>query len=361
MRLNRFALSLLILCVGSTGIIMACSSDDTAGGGGTTTSGTTTVRVTAAAGGTVADPSGKTSLTIPPGALAADTDITLTLTPAANGALVDVSELGPDGLTFLKPVTLSIKADASLAPADKALAIAVLEGGAFKALEGSTYANGAASAPIMHFSKYSIIQVNGRVILQPPASCTAAQAGFTSACGGDPKGTWTFAEFCLPEGDLGAGLQGCPEASAEADFTITREVVIDATTITIAAGSQKTDFVINVPIACFNRTQDGGMYDSGVSTCADVQNVFNKNKDPSKLATCTDKGSGICACATTETKDQPAEVQQYTTNSGAGTITVTKSDGSMSTSQYCVNGNLLSIKGEGKDGGQGGIFVLNRK
>lgn len=70
----RFALGLLVLAISSTGVVVACSSDDTTTpGGGSTPSGTTTVRVTAAAGGTVADPSGKTPLTIPPGALTQDT------------------------------------------------------------------------------------------------------------------------------------------------------------------------------------------------------------------------------------------------------------------------------------------------
>ena len=356
MKLNRFALSLLVLTLGSTGIIVACSSDEASGTG--TPSGTTTVRVSAAAGGTVADPSGKTSLTIPPGALAADTDITLTITPAANGALVDVSEFGPDGLTFLKPVTLAIKADASLAPADKALAIAVLEGGAFKAIEGSTYASGAASAPIMHFSKYSIVQINGRVILQPPASCKAANDAFTTPCGGDPTGTWTFAEFCLPETDLGTGFPNCPEASAEVDFTITREVVFTATALTIAAGPQTILSTFNLPLACLGRDGDGGVQDSGITDCAGLQARFYK--DPAKPGTCVDKGAGICACSQSETKDQAAEAQTYTTN-GAGLITITKADGTMSTSEYCVNNNLLSVRGEGKDGGKGGIYVLNRK
>ena len=141
---HRFALSLIVLACGGAAVVLACSSSDS-GSSGTTSSTTTTVHVSAAAGGTVADPSGKTTLTIPPGALAKDTDITLAITPKSGSAVVDVSEFGPDGLQFLKPVALTIKGDAALAPAGKSLALAVNDGADFKAIEGSTYANGAGS------------------------------------------------------------------------------------------------------------------------------------------------------------------------------------------------------------------------
>ncbi len=69
-------------------------------GGGTSGGSTAGTRISAAAGGTVADPSGKTSLVIPPGALAQDTDITLAILPKSGNAVTEISELGPNGLTF---------------------------------------------------------------------------------------------------------------------------------------------------------------------------------------------------------------------------------------------------------------------
>ena len=235
---HRFIASLLALAVASTGVIIACSSDDSGPGGGTAAS-TTTVRVTAAAGGSVADPSGKTKLDIPPGALAADTDITLSILPKSGAAVVDVSEFGPDGLQFLKPVTLTIKADAALATGDKTLALAVNEGADFKAIPGSTFANGVATASITHFSRYTVVVVDGKLVIKPPASCVEARASFT-ACGGDPKGSWTFAEFCVDatvkqSGD-GESNNVCPENSVDIDYTLAREVTIDATTLKIGAG-----------------------------------------------------------------------------------------------------------------------------
>ena len=357
MKRHRFALSFCALVLGACGaaIVVACSSDSSSSSGGTTSS-TTTVRVTAAAGGVVADPSGKTTLNIPPGALEKDTDITLTIQPASAGAVVDVSEFGPDGLKFLKPVALSIKGDAALAPQGKSLALATLDGAAFKAIDGSSYAGGAASGSIMHFSKYSIVVVDGQVILQPPASCVAALSAFTP-CGGDPKGTWTFADFCLPAQDLGSMGKTCPELTAELDVTIARDVVIDATTIVIGAGTSKIASTINYPLVCFGRLADGGTVDSGVNDCATVQTTFFK--DPAKPGTCTDKGAGICACSQVETKPAVAESQTYTTS--GNNLTTTKTDGTMETSEYCAKANLLTVKAAGKDGGQGTLYTLIRK
>lgn len=135
----------------STSAFVACSSDDTSTT--STTSGTTaTTRITAAAGGTVSDATGSTSLVIPAGALAADTDITLTILPKSGAALTTISQFGPDGLTFLKPVTLTIKAEG---PATSTLALH--SSGVFTAIAGSTYANGAATGSIEHFSEYTVI------------------------------------------------------------------------------------------------------------------------------------------------------------------------------------------------------------
>lgn len=357
MNRHRLLASLLLLVASSTAVIVACSSDDS-GTPATTpssTTGTTTVHVSAAAGGTVADPTGKTTLTIPPGALAADTDITLALKPAANGAVVDVSEFGPDGLTFLKPVTLAIKADAALAPQGKSLSVAMLEGGAFKAVSGSTYAAGVATAAIMHFSQYSVVVIDGVAVLQPPASCVAALADF-KPCGGDPAGTWTFADFCAPAQGIGA-VPNCPELTATIDYTINRDVVIDASNITIAAGSAHTALVINYPLVCFTRDGDGGTIDAGISDCATLQTQINK--DPKNMYACVDKGSGICACTTASDATAAEEKQTYTTSGTS--LTTTKSDGTMDTSEYCVNGNLLSVQAAGKDGGAPTLYTLIRK
>ena len=356
----RLVASLFSLAIASTGIIVACSSDDTTpAGGGTTGSSATTVRVSAAAGGTVADPSGKTKLDIPPGALAADTDITLSILPKSGAAVVDVSEFGPDGLTFLKPVTLTIQADGALAPEGKSLALAVNEGADFKAIPGSTFANGAATASIMHFSRYTVVFVDGKIVINPPATCVEARSTFT-ACGGDPKGSWTFAEFCVDatvktSGDAGPNV--CPENSVDIDYTLAREVTIDATTLKIGAGKTTLIANYNYFLACFTRLPDGGMSGGATPTCPEIQK--REYTDKAKAGSCADKAGGYCVCTETGETTAAEEVQTYTVS--GTTLTTTKSDGTVSTAEFCVKGDLLYSKSPDKDGKLGNIFVLKRK
>ena len=364
MNSNRLIASVVVLAVASAGVVMACSSDETKTPAGTTTGGgTTTVHVSAAAGGTVADPTGKTKLEIPPGALAADSDITLTLLPKSGAAVVDVSEFGPDGLQFLKPVTLTIKADAALATGGKTLALAVNEGADFKAITGSTYANGAASAPIMHFSRYTVVFVDGQIVIQPPATCTAARSGFTP-CGGDLKGTWTFAEFCAAGGPIAPGGEGCPETTVDIDYTINRDVVFDATTVTIGAGTNTIVATYNYFLACFGRLPDGGASGATIPTCAEIQK--KEYTDKGKPGTCVDKAGGYCAC--TETGMQAAAAEPPSTYTASGsTLTVTSQEDGGTTkvdvNDYCVSGNLLTVRETGNDGGAATaqIYVLKRK
>lgn len=359
----RLVTALFLLALGSASVVVvACSSDSPSGGGTVTPSTTTTVHVTAAAGGTVADPSGKTSLVIPPGALEKDTDITLALTPSASGSVVEISEFGPDGLKFLKPVALSIKADAALATANKKLALAVLEGGAFKAVEGSTYANGAATASITHFSKYSIILVDGQVVLVPPKDCTDALANF-KACGGDPIGTWLVKDFCIPGGSLGADpFNGkCPGFSATGDLTISNEISINATQIVTSDGNVTTASTLNIPLSCANTDGDGGVQNPApYPDCASFQTQLNKNEVGKPQYACVDKGAGVCACTVTETKANPGNTSTYTTS--GNTITTTDSTGKVNTpTEYCRNGNLLTIAGRDTDGGIGALYSLQQK
>jgi len=66
--------------------------------------------VKAVQGGQVRSPSGQAALSIPAGALAADTKITVAELPAMEGSgLGPVYDLQPDGLKFLKPAAFTVK------------------------------------------------------------------------------------------------------------------------------------------------------------------------------------------------------------------------------------------------------------
>lgn len=118
-----------------------------------------------AQGGIVA--AGDITLTIPAGALATDTEITLKVVPKYAEALVAVGQFGPDGLVFAKPATLAIKAASTLAPADHTLVIGLDEGGTFTPVDGSTSQNDVVSAPIEHFTNYSVMAYDE----QPTVRC----------------------------------------------------------------------------------------------------------------------------------------------------------------------------------------------
>jgi len=80
-----------------------------------------TEKVTAATGGTVKASDG-TQVSIPPGALASDQTITITATtsapPPSGGTAVSNGYIfGPDGLKFLKPITVTLAYDPTLLPA----------------------------------------------------------------------------------------------------------------------------------------------------------------------------------------------------------------------------------------------------
>jgi hypothetical protein len=294
----------------------------------------TTVHVTAAAGGTVADPSGNTTLVIPPGALAADVDITLTVLPKSGAAVVDVSEFGPDGLQFSVPVTLTIKADASLAPKDKTLAVALHDGTDFKAIAGSTFSSGAASAQITHFSKYSVVVIDGQVVIQPPESCAEAKSTF-AACGGDIKGTWVFKQFCVDLAPI--GNSNCPTMTGSTDFDMNeREIVFGDTTFTAPAGTMTISSTINYPRSCIDN-----------ATCAQLEQSIG--------GTCTENPADVCRCTTQSQEPLEAKTNTYTVN---GNTIVSDGD----TMEYCVKGDLLSVKTLPTDPKETpAIWILQRK
>lgn len=363
--MNKSLFGVLVLSLAASGValVTACSSDDpkptTAAGTGTTT----TVRITAAEGGKIADPGGTATLTIPAGALEKDTDITLKLTAAGGQALTQVYEFGPDGTKFIKPASLEIKADAKLAPEGKSLAVAIGSGGTFTALEGSAYANGVATAPVAHFTSFTVIFVDGKAVLVPPASCVDAASSF-KPCGGDPKGTWTFTDFCLDAGQVGDDpFKGkCPGSSVTGEVSIARDVVFDATTITVLAGTQTSTLHFIVPLSCVNQLPDGGAFDSGTNDCAAFQTNFFKNKEDGgvQTATCVDKGAGICDCSDTKTESKPQDAPDtYVVN--GNTFTTTKAKGGTETHEFCVSGDLLMARKTGVDAGQGVLYVLKRK
>ena len=116
-------------------------------------------------GGEIATDDGQVALSFPSGALGSSTAITIE--PAAQaypetGAWAKTVELGPDGSTFAKPVTLKIVYDVTKLPTGvipEALKLSTWVNDHWEEVPGSTLNVGDAtiSAPISHFSTYGLV------------------------------------------------------------------------------------------------------------------------------------------------------------------------------------------------------------
>ena len=121
--------------------------------------------VTPSAGGVVRSADGRVTIEVPPGAVSADTTVTIRAAAddPADALLVPGSayELGPDGITFAVPVTLTIAYDAARIPAEVQegdLRIAKRVAPSWSEVAGSTVdtAAHAARAELTGFSTYGV-------------------------------------------------------------------------------------------------------------------------------------------------------------------------------------------------------------
>lgn len=127
-------------------------------------------------GGTLLTADGKVALKFPEGALAVETDITVTTVQEPMigvGAWAEAVDLGPDGSTFAQPVTLTLGFDARKLPAGvapSALAVVTWTGTGWRVVEGSSVneTDNTVSAPISHFSIYSVYIMPNLVTGNPP-------------------------------------------------------------------------------------------------------------------------------------------------------------------------------------------------
>lgn len=306
-----------------------------AGAAGQSASGVT--KVTAASGGTVTDPGGKASLVIPAGALAADTDISLVVGPAETGTAGEVLTFGPDGTTFATPATLSIKADASKLVAGKTFALGTFEGGAWKEIAGSTYDGTTVKGPIAHFSKYSIVLVDGSVVVDPDSECATILASF-APCGGALDGTWAFKDICAEGVVADDPFKGtCPSAVITAEVAKTGEISFAGGNFTVGGGSTIVTTKASFPTSCLGNGK----------TCQQASDDITKQANTT--GSCVDT-AGTCACNTVRTTPDEVKTVPYTL-SGNTFVHEGKS------TEYCVSGSTLL----GRDVGTTILSVLTKK
>ena len=334
------------LAVAMALLLVACSDDSD--GGGTTNppdpdeGQSFSSKVTAAAGGTLTTGSGKATLDVPAGALAADTELTVKVMASESGTAGSVYEYGPTGTAFSTPATLSIKYAGSPGSGKKAV-LGTYSDGKWVEIAGSSASGGVVTGQISHFSKFSIIIIDDQAVVV--SGCADVAKNF-SPCGGDIKGTWAFQDVCFSNFSMGGNPWGedCPDATMEFDVTWDATITIDASTMTMAWKGQKVSYAFIAPQSCLPAN----------AQCSDITNQ-------DIAMTCAADGSK-CKCTGEEvSNDIDNSTQSYTIE---GNTLVVTSGGKREVSPYCRQGNKLIVETEmdaGDDGTQTVYWVLVKK
>ena len=304
-------------------IVFGCNPEGTGGGSGEVGQ-TFSGEVVAAVGGTVSTDSGSASVTIPKGALVADTEITITVAAGSGDAQTDVYELGPDGLLFLEPVTVSIRYDADPG-ANRAAVLAFREGGSWVQVPASQTVGALVTGEVRHFSEFTVIVVNESVLVQ--SACEDYATGY-SACGGDLTGSWKYRDTCFEDVFIDTDSEVnaiCADAVGMVELITQGNIEIDNSTVTYSNGTMTLRVTGLAPLACLEDM-----------ACSDV---------PSEVLTddwsCSVVG-GACQCRFEDIWELPTDPVPYTlTNSGTG-LEFDYGDW-VEKMSFCVQGNQLVI------------------
>ncbi|MEA2697766.1 MAG: hypothetical protein QOI66_2037 [Myxococcales bacterium] len=158
-------------------------------------------------------------------------------------------------------------------------------------------------------------------------------------CGGTLTGTWHLAKTCAtPAGMMAAAdeLKFCPQGTASIDtYNFAGTGTFDG------QGAVKYDLLIDFsatmtfPASCLTAGQ----------TCGSVQQQLRAG-DGVTTASCQMTSTG-CSCSVAV--KSPVRQEHSVVTSGTTVTETDPTDGSMETSQYCVDGNTLRVKSD-KDG-----------
>ena len=305
-------LVLLFAVVCSTGLFIGCGSDDD-DGGSSNEPVVVSKQIAAATGGVVRDPQGRAELAIPPGALAADTEITLAITGKANGSAASVYDFGPDGLTFATPAVLTIALEGAV-PAGKRAALAIGEGSSWVEIEGSMVADGKVQGPVAHFSRFTVIYVDDGAVA---GACEEAFDAF-EACGGDPVGAWALREICAQNVPVEDPFEGaCPQAQLSAEVQQQGTLTFADGTLEVRGMQRFITETAVFPSSCLRPDQ----------TCTSI----NGNDEG---FTCS--GDDVCTCSRTKVETSEDSVASWSLQGNSLEV-----DGM--TVPFCVEGDSLEL------------------
>jgi hypothetical protein len=327
MRSRFWGVSTAALCAVG---FLACGSDGGAPIEESPNLGASTEKlITAADGGDVMLPEAGVKLSIPAGALGADTMISAEV--ISKKELVDAAQLagnvlefGPNGTTFEQPVTLELDASEANIPEGAKVALAWFDTQSKKwvDLPGSKLSGGKVVGQTTHFTVFAIrfeVASNGEVV-QVGGQCSGA----FSACGGDPEGTWNIVSGCANvDQSLGNAGTQCQGASVSLGMDITGDIVIRGGHISGTLNMESSITAV-LPKSCVGGSCSGA---------GDGDIVF------------VDKGS-TCEGTSTDSQSNPID-ESYRVEGGRIYVGDSSSD---EQSEFCVTGNKLVVRmntGEG--------------
>ncbi|MEZ4256782.1 MAG: hypothetical protein R3A78_13920 [Polyangiales bacterium] len=312
---NYICFGLLLALAGSVAGCDDAKRTDNDGGTNTEDGGalTTSKLISAKDGGEISFEGA--TLTIPAGALAEDTKITLDVMdpdglPGAANVVGNAYDFGPDGLAFLKPVTLELEAD-SLPGGDVTLAF--LDGTDWTALDNPQVAGNKVTAETSHFTTFAIVVVDGG---QTSGQCDDS---FT-ACGGDIVGEWMITGGCsnaAAEDIFGENpFDGCEGYSAEVGFNFEGSVTFESG----GAFTNDLDFSLDISITLPKSCTGGSCLEN-----------YSANGD-----NCT------------STTSMPIEGHSGTWEANGNSLTIT-GESDPEDYEYCVTGNKLVVSRAASD------------
>lgn len=316
--MRRFPVSMLFLAVPF--LVLACESDD---GGTTATPDPNEGRsfqqaIVAAEGGVLATPGDTATLTVPAGALSADTTLTVKVEAPTGAARAGVYDFGPDGTQFQVPVTLAIAFDGTV-PRDKKAVLAWLDGSDWTEVPGSSLAGGKVSGAVDHFTRFTIIFIDDKAFVV--GECGDLVDDF-APCGGSVLGRWSFDTVCIPPQEVGDNpfADWCPDARVEADLDWNGTIEFDGTSATQKFDSQTWTLRYEIPVSCLQvPEQCQALADEEGTTCA--------------------ISGALCKCTTVQTEQggEPS-VRPYSVQGNDLVV------GDDDPTPYCVQGDTLIVE-----------------
>lgn len=275
------------------------------------------------------------AISIPGGALAEDTEVTVEVIlpngePDADKLGSLIYDFGPDGTTFETPVELTIELNKSV-PEGMEAKLAWLDEDADKwvVLEDSHVDGDSVIATTTHFTKFAIVLT--ATMGQTAGSCE--DFSDFRACGGDIEGTWEFTLGCanLTLADIfGADneIAMCEGTSLAANIDISGTATFGADGSYDTSINRDFDFQINIPLSCL----------PGGAMCS----AFAGDPGDEDAPTVTEE-DGVCMLAMDPAPDTEAEMGMYEVQ-GNELIMTEEGEESDSPSEYCIEGNTITVK-----------------